>query len=137
MDDDAIVERLTAVRGIGRWTVEMLLIFRLGRPDVLPADDYGIRKGFAVAFRKRELPDRAGPRKARRELEAVPDGRELVPLARRRARQRRARIGRRCRPRHSCRCSTQSAHANEARVKATNAAPSSAISPGWPAPIVA
>ena len=38
------------VRGIGRWTVEMLLIFRLGRPDVLPADDYGIRKGFAVAF---------------------------------------------------------------------------------------
>jgi methylated-DNA-[protein]-cysteine S-methyltransferase len=58
MPDDEIVERLTAVRGIGRWTVEMLLIFRLGRPDVLPADDYGIRKGFAVAFRKRELPGR-------------------------------------------------------------------------------
>ena len=46
------------MRGIGRWTVEMLLIFRLGRPDVLPADDYGVRKGFAVAFRKRELPSR-------------------------------------------------------------------------------
>jgi methylated-DNA-[protein]-cysteine S-methyltransferase len=59
MDDDAIVERLTQVRGIGRWTVEMLLIFRLGRPDVLPADDYGIRKGFSIVFKKRELPTRA------------------------------------------------------------------------------
>jgi len=58
MEDEAVIERLTAVRGIGRWTVEMLLIFRLGRPDVLPADDYGIRKGFALAFRKRELPTR-------------------------------------------------------------------------------
>jgi methylated-DNA-[protein]-cysteine S-methyltransferase len=58
MEDDAIVERLTAVRGIGRWTVEMLLIFRLGRPDVLPADDYGVRKGFALTYRKRELPNR-------------------------------------------------------------------------------
>lgn len=59
MEDEAIVERLTEVRGIGRWTVEMLLIFRLGRPDVLPADDYGIRQGYKVAFRKRELPTRA------------------------------------------------------------------------------
>ena len=59
MDDAALIERLTAVRGIGRWTVEMLLMFRLGRPDVLPVDDYGVRKGFAVALRKRELPDRA------------------------------------------------------------------------------
>lgn len=56
LDDAAIVERLTAVRGIGRWTAEMLLIFRLGRPDVLPIDDYGVRKGFALAHRKRELP---------------------------------------------------------------------------------
>ncbi|MEO6027259.1 MAG: methylated-DNA--[protein]-cysteine S-methyltransferase [Candidatus Binatia bacterium] len=56
MDDAAIVERLTTVRGIGRWTAEMLLIFRLGRPDVLPVDDYGVRKGFAVAYKKRELP---------------------------------------------------------------------------------
>jgi methylated-DNA-[protein]-cysteine S-methyltransferase len=56
MEDEEIVSRLTAVRGIGRWTVEMLLIFRLGRPDVLPAEDYGIRKGFALAFKKRELP---------------------------------------------------------------------------------
>jgi O-6-methylguanine DNA methyltransferase len=58
MEDAAIIERLTGVRGIGRWTVEMLLIFRLGRPDVLPADDYGIRKGFAIAFKKRDLPAR-------------------------------------------------------------------------------
>jgi 3-methyladenine DNA glycosylase/8-oxoguanine DNA glycosylase len=56
MDDEAIIEHLTAIRGIGRWTAQMLLIFRLGRPDVLPVGDYGIRKGFAVAFRKRELP---------------------------------------------------------------------------------
>ncbi len=56
MEDEAIIERLTEVRGIGRWTVEMLLIFRLGRPDVLPVDDYGVRKGFAIAFRKRKLP---------------------------------------------------------------------------------
>jgi methylated-DNA-[protein]-cysteine S-methyltransferase len=56
MDDATIVERLTAVRGIGRWTAEMLLIFRLGRPDVLPVDDYGVRKGFALAYRTHELP---------------------------------------------------------------------------------
>jgi methylated-DNA-[protein]-cysteine S-methyltransferase len=54
MEDDAIVERLTAVRGIGRWTVEMLLIFRLGRPDVLPVADYGIKKGFARIFKNPE-----------------------------------------------------------------------------------
>jgi O-6-methylguanine DNA methyltransferase len=59
MEEEAIIERLTEVRGIGRWTVEMLLMFRLGRPDVLPVDDFGIRKGFAVAFGKRKLPERA------------------------------------------------------------------------------
>jgi 3-methyladenine DNA glycosylase/8-oxoguanine DNA glycosylase len=58
MDDEAIIERLTEIRGIGRWTAQMMLMFRLGRPDVLPVDDYGIRKGFAVAFRKREMPKR-------------------------------------------------------------------------------
>jgi len=58
MADAALIERLTAVRGIGRWTVEMLLIFRLGRPDVLPVDDYGIRKGVAVLGRRTGLPDR-------------------------------------------------------------------------------
>jgi DNA-3-methyladenine glycosylase II len=48
VDDATLIERLTAVRGIGRWTVEMLLIFRLGRPDVLPVDDLGVRKGAQV-----------------------------------------------------------------------------------------
>ena len=52
LSDAEIVERLTEVRGIGPWTVEMLLIFRLGRPDVLPATDYGVRKGFALTFQR-------------------------------------------------------------------------------------
>ena len=56
MADDELIERLTQVRGIGRWTVEMLLISRLGRPDVLPADDFGIRKGFSIAFDKQGMP---------------------------------------------------------------------------------
>ena len=50
MSDAEIVARLTAVRGVGAWTAEMLLIFRLGRPDVLPVSDYGVRKGFALTF---------------------------------------------------------------------------------------
>lgn len=50
MPDDEIVDRLTQVRGVGTWTVQMLLIFRLGRPDVLPVTDYGVRKGFALTF---------------------------------------------------------------------------------------
>ncbi|HUV69258.1 MAG TPA: DNA-3-methyladenine glycosylase [Terracidiphilus sp.] len=52
MSDAEILERLTAVRGIGPWTVEMLLIFRMGRPDVLPVTDYGVRKGFALTFQR-------------------------------------------------------------------------------------
>jgi len=56
MSDDELVERLTEVRGIGRWTVEMLLMFRLGRPDVLPVDDYGVRKGFAKMKKLADLP---------------------------------------------------------------------------------
>jgi DNA-3-methyladenine glycosylase II len=52
MPNEEIVERLTEVRGIGAWTVEMLLIFRLGRPDVLPVTDYGVRKGFALTFQR-------------------------------------------------------------------------------------
>jgi DNA-3-methyladenine glycosylase II len=50
MSDEDIVEHLTQVRGIGPWTVEMLLIFRLGRPDVLPVSDYGVRKGYALTY---------------------------------------------------------------------------------------
>ena len=56
LDDDAIIERLIAVRGVGRWTVEMLLIFQLGRPDVLPVDDFGVRNGFRIAYRRRSMP---------------------------------------------------------------------------------
>ena len=50
LSDDDIVERLSACRGVGRWTVEMLLIFKLGRPDVLPIDDFGVREGFRVTY---------------------------------------------------------------------------------------
>jgi 3-methyladenine DNA glycosylase/8-oxoguanine DNA glycosylase len=57
MSDEEIIERLTTVRGIGRWTVEMLLLFRLGRPDVLPLGDLGVRKGFARTFNRRALLD--------------------------------------------------------------------------------
>lgn len=59
MSDDEIIERLTRVRGVGRWTVEMLLLFRLGRPDVLPLGDLGVRKGFARTFSRRVLSDPA------------------------------------------------------------------------------
>jgi DNA-3-methyladenine glycosylase II len=52
MADEEICERLTTVRGIGVWTVQMLLIFRMGRPNVLPVSDYGVRKGFALTFGK-------------------------------------------------------------------------------------
>jgi DNA-3-methyladenine glycosylase II len=56
LSDDEIVARLTGVRGVGRWTVEMLLIFQLGRPDVLPADDFGVRTGFRLAYKQRGMP---------------------------------------------------------------------------------
>ena len=59
MDDEAIIERLTEIRGIGRWTVEMLLIFNLGRPDVLPVTDLGVRRGFMVYQGNEELPEPA------------------------------------------------------------------------------
>ena len=56
MDDAAIIERLTAVRGIGRWTVEMMLMFSLGRPDVLPVDDLGVRKGAQLLDKLDDMP---------------------------------------------------------------------------------
>ncbi len=56
MSDEEIIQRLVAVRGIGRWTVEMLLLFSLGRPDVLPGTDYGVRQGFAITYNQPELP---------------------------------------------------------------------------------
>ena len=61
LPDEAIIGELTHVRGIGRWTVEMFLIFRLGRPDVFPTSDYGVRKGFALTFEKLKIGDKVKP----------------------------------------------------------------------------
>ena len=57
LGDEEIIERLTQVRGIGRWTVEMLLMFRLGRPDILPVDDFGVCNGFRLAYGLRGMPN--------------------------------------------------------------------------------
>ena len=59
LSNEEIVERLTVIRGVGPWTVEMLLIFTLGRLDVLPATDFGVRKGFAVTYKRKGLPEPA------------------------------------------------------------------------------
>lgn len=56
LDNEDIINTLTTVRGIGRWTVEMLLMFRLGRPDVLPVDDFGVRKGFMLMHGHAAMP---------------------------------------------------------------------------------
>ena len=56
LEDGEIIGRLTEVRGVGQWTVEMLLIFQLGRPDVLPVHDFGVRNGFRRAYGLNELP---------------------------------------------------------------------------------
>ena len=82
MSDDEIIERLTTVRGIGRWTVEMLLLFDLGRLDVWPTTDYGVRKGFAKIFGKRKLPTPKELLQSRREISPISIGRCLVFLAR-------------------------------------------------------
>ena len=57
MDDEAVIDALVKVHGVGRWTAEMFLIFTLARPDVLPVDDLGIRKAFAREYGLRALPD--------------------------------------------------------------------------------
>jgi 3-methyladenine DNA glycosylase/8-oxoguanine DNA glycosylase len=57
LTDREIVERLTTIKGIGRWTVEMFLIFDLGRPDVLPIHDLGVRRGFQIAHGKQKMPE--------------------------------------------------------------------------------
>jgi len=56
LSDEELVDRLVSVRGIGAWTVEMFLIFRLGRPDVLPIHDLGVKKGWSVAYGKKHMP---------------------------------------------------------------------------------
>ncbi len=62
LDDEAVITQLTAVKGIGRWTAEMCLIFTLGRPDVLPVDDLGFVEGVRVAY---DLPERPKPKEMR------------------------------------------------------------------------
>jgi 3-methyladenine DNA glycosylase/8-oxoguanine DNA glycosylase len=69
MTDEEIVDRVSQVRGIGRWTVEMMLIFRLGRPNVLPVDDYGVRKGMQRLYKLRELPSKEAMRRRARKWE--------------------------------------------------------------------
>jgi DNA-3-methyladenine glycosylase II len=56
LTDAELIERLIQVRGVGQWTVEMLLLFTLGRPDVLPVDDFGVREGFRLAYGRRKQP---------------------------------------------------------------------------------
>ncbi|MDB6067681.1 MAG: alkA [Pedosphaera sp.] len=56
MDSETIMTQLTSIRGVGPWTVEMLLIFKLGRIDILPTTDYGVRKGFALTYKLKDLP---------------------------------------------------------------------------------
>ena len=56
LDDEEVIQRVSAVKGIGRWTGEMYLIFSLGRPDVLPVDDLGVRRGMQVSYALPELP---------------------------------------------------------------------------------
>ena len=56
LDDDAVIETLTRIKGVGRWTAQMFLMFRLGRPDVLPELDLGVRKAIQLAYRTRALP---------------------------------------------------------------------------------
>jgi DNA-3-methyladenine glycosylase II len=56
LSDEELIKRLVSVRGIGAWTVEMFLIFRLGRPDVLPIHDLGVKKGWSITYRKKHMP---------------------------------------------------------------------------------
>jgi DNA-3-methyladenine glycosylase II len=66
LTDEGLITRLVEVRGVGRWTVEMLLIFTLGRADVFPADDYGVRAGFRAVMKHEEM---AKPRDLREHAE--------------------------------------------------------------------
>lgn len=60
LDDDTLIERLVAIRGVGRWTVQMLLMSCLGRPDILPVDDFGVREGYRLAAGLEEQPKPKG-----------------------------------------------------------------------------
>ena len=80
--DDEIIERLTQVRGIGRWTVEMMLMSRLGRPDVLPIDDFGVRNGFRLAYGLRGMPTPRALAEFGARWAPLPFGGRVVPVAR-------------------------------------------------------
>ena len=100
LSDEEITERLTQVRGVGPWTVEMLLIFRLGRPDILPTTDYGVRRGYALTFGKKlpqgrsahssDVPQARRDAEARGTLAAVALRGKLVLVARLRSGRRQA-----------------------------------------------
>ena len=81
MDDEAIIEELVAIRGIGRWTAEMFLIFHLLRPNVLPLDDVGLIKGISVNYFSGEPVSRAEAREVGDAWAPYPLGRHLVHLA--------------------------------------------------------
>jgi len=87
LSDEELVERLVSVRGIGAWTVEMFLIFRLGRPDVLPIHDLGVKKGWSVAYGKKHMPKPKELLEFGRALAALPHCRKLVHVARFRTRR--------------------------------------------------
>ena len=150
LPDEEIIERLTQVRGIGRWTVEMLLMFRLGRPDVLPVDDFGVRAGFRAAYglRRCRTPkalaawgERWGPT-ARGRLVPVA-GLELkragtLPVPAERIRLPRVKKRRRRRPRRKRRSAPQGAAcrrraARAGRPSARSVPAAASCSPPWPA----
>ena len=81
MNDRELIKAFTKVYGIGPWTVEMLMIFNLGRPDVLPVSDLGIRRGFKVAYGRDELPDANELSRGRVLLETLSNCSQLVSLA--------------------------------------------------------
>ena len=91
LSDEALIERLTTIRGVGRWTVEMLLIFTLGRPDVLPVDDFGVREGYRVLHGLDAQPKPKASGRNRPGLGAAPVLGDVVSVSR----GRRMRVGRR------------------------------------------
>ena len=96
LPDEAAIEALTAVRGVGAWTAQMFLMFRLGRLDVLPVLDLGIQKGMRHAYGLRRLPKARPDGAHRRHLAPVPQRRLLVPVAGARGSSRRSGTGRPC-----------------------------------------
>ncbi len=87
LSDEALIERLVPLRGVGRWTVEMLLIFTLGRPDILPVDDFGVREGYRVAAGLDEQPKPRALAEIGQAWAPLSHHRRLVFLARRRPAQ--------------------------------------------------